>query len=576
MKCRFSTIALLLLAGPLWADTLHVPKDHPTIQAGIDAAKPGDKVLVEPGTYRESVRLKAGVIVQSAGDDAKGKLGLKRAEGAILDGGGAAAKGPAVVLADGAVLDGFTITRVGAFDQKEYDKHYATQGENLPDDQGAVGKGKDFPAIGIVGVTATVRHCIVHDNGHAGIGCIGAHDKKNYSRITKNIVYRNMGGGIGIADGATPTVEANTCFNNLRAGIGNRNSAGLILKNECYDNVRAGIGIREGAKPIVRNNKCYKNRRAGIGVRMEGTAPIIEDNDCYQNAMAGIGARDGAAPLILRNRCYENALAGIGSRDGATAKIFGNKCYRNKMAGIGTQLGAKAFIAHNECYENEKAGIGQSSDAETTIGGNHVHHNKSAGIGFDECKTGKSLVIHNRVIDNELVAIGIHAGWKVRVADNILSRNGGMPPIVMVFKGAEADFVENTIKGSGVAGIRSEGTIRVVNNKFECANLRKGGGPPQFAVWGLPGSDIVFLENTVKGWRHALQADKASVNASYNQISGYWQAGIRVTQPTSPVTAIGNVFWSKDGHQGLALPKGEGLVEDNRFEKADPPKEKEP
>ena len=53
---------------------------------------------------------------------------------------------------------------------------------------------------------------MVHDNGQAGVGCSG---KRNSSRIYKNIVYRNMGGGIGIADDATPTVEANICFNNL-------------------------------------------------------------------------------------------------------------------------------------------------------------------------------------------------------------------------------------------------------------------------------------------------------------------------------------------------------------------------
>src|SRR5581483_26832 len=323
---QLMTITLALLNGtPLLAGTLHVPKDHPTIQGALDAAKPGDTVLVSAGTYQESIRLKERVTLKSAGDDAKGKLGLKRAEGTVIDGGGDQANGPAVVLAEGAMLDGFTVTRVGLFDQKDYDKHYASHGEQLPDDRGAVGAGKGFPAVAVAGVTAVVKHCLVHDNGHAGIGCTGEAGKRNASWIVMNIVYRNMGGGIGIADGAAPTVEANVCFNNLRGGIGNRKSAGLILKNECFDNVRAGIGIREGAKPIVRGNKCYKNRRAGIGCRMEGTAPLIEDNDCYQNAMAGIGARDGAAPLILHNRCYENTLAGIGSRDGARPYLFGNK-----------------------------------------------------------------------------------------------------------------------------------------------------------------------------------------------------------------------------------------------------------
>ncbi|MCI0681967.1 MAG: right-handed parallel beta-helix repeat-containing protein [Gemmataceae bacterium] len=523
-RCIAAVILFGTCAVPIRAATWHVPRDFKTIQAAVDAAKPGDTVLVEAGTYREQVRLKERVTVRSAGDEAKGQRGLQRAEAAIIDGGGAAAPGPpGVVLAEASILDGFTITRFGLFDQKEYDKHYASQGENLPDDRGAVGAGKDFPAVSVSGVTAVVRHCIVHDNGRAGIGCMG---DGNRSWVFQNIVYRNMGGGIGIADGAAPTVESNICFNNLRGGIGSRRSAGLILKNQSYDNVRAGIGIREGAKPIVQGNKCYKNRRAGIGVRMENTAPVIDDNDCYQNAMAGIGAGDGASPLILRNRCYENTLAGIGSRDDAKPQIVGNQCYRNKKA----------------------------------------------GIGFDACQSGKALVIHNKVIDNDAVAIGIHGGWKVRIVDNVLSRDGGMPPIVMVFKDAEADFAENTITGSGVAGIRTEGVVRIVKNKFECPSLRKGGGPPQFAVWGLPGSKIVYMNNTVKGWRHALHADKATVVASYNQVSGYWQAGIQVTRPVAPVVAIGNVFRSKEGHPGVVAPTGQGIVEHNRVEKGPAPK----
>ncbi len=35
--------------------TLHVPADHPTIQAAVDAASPGDLILVEPGVYEEAV-----------------------------------------------------------------------------------------------------------------------------------------------------------------------------------------------------------------------------------------------------------------------------------------------------------------------------------------------------------------------------------------------------------------------------------------------------------------------------------------------------------------------------------------
>jgi hypothetical protein len=563
-------LALFLAAAApsLAAGTLRVPQDHKTIQAAIDAAQEGDRILVAVGTYTERVRMKPGVTLKSAGDDSKGALGLKRAESTIIDGNVAGAEGAGVTMAEDSSLDGFTVTGVGQYDDALWKKHHATQGEEQSHEHiGAPGTA----GIAVTGIArCTVVNNIVHHIGYTGIAITGAEGKRVSPRIVRNVAYRNMGGGIGSMKKSAAIIEENVCFENFYAGIGHSDASPLVINNVCYGNIRAGIGISEGSCPIVRGNKCYQNRRAGIGVRSEKTAPLVEDNDCYENAMAGIGSRDGASPVVRGNRCHENGMAGIGSRGGARPVIVGNKCYRNADAGIGSELGAVAYIAHNECYENEDAGIGQRSDAETTLDGNYVHHNKKAGLGFDECKSGNSTVVHNKVVDNGLVAVGIHAGWNVRLVGNELSRPDGLPPIVMVFKGSEAEFSGNTIQGSGVAGIRTEGTVRIVNNKFHCPGLRKGGGPPQFAVWGLPGAEIVFVGNKIARWRHALSADKAAVSASYNEVSDYWQVGIRVSDPTAPATAIGNIFWSEAGHTGVEIKGDQGIVEDNRVEKARP------
>src|SRR5437764_1760526 len=71
-----SLIGALALAASVAcsARTIQVPQDYPTIQAGVSAAAPGDKVVVEEGTYSEQV------------DIATPDIELVGEDGAILDG----------------------------------------------------------------------------------------------------------------------------------------------------------------------------------------------------------------------------------------------------------------------------------------------------------------------------------------------------------------------------------------------------------------------------------------------------------------------------------------------------------
>lgn len=316
-RCRLPearVVVLLAFAGNFtFAATLNVPTDFKTIPNAINAAKPGDTVIVAAGMYRETfLKLKPGVIVRSAGNDAKGRVGLKRAEATILEGG--------VEMAEKAVLDGFTVTGVGNYDDKLWQHHFDTQGNEQPHEHiGADGK----PGIAVAS-DCSVLNNIVHHIGYTGIAITGGSP-----RIAGNVCFRNMGGGIGSMNGSTAIIEGNTCFENFYAGIGCDASSPMIKNNICHGNIRAGIGISEGSSPKVMGNRCFNNRRAGIGIRTGAeTRPVAENNECRENEMAGIGVEEGARPTLSKNKLTNNRLVAIGVTGGSHAVITDNEMSR--------------------------------------------------------------------------------------------------------------------------------------------------------------------------------------------------------------------------------------------------------
>jgi parallel beta-helix repeat protein len=534
---RLSVITLFLVVGfcgssMVFAKDLHVPEDHPSVQAAINAAEAGDTVWLAAGIYKERIVLTEGITLRSTGDDQRGQTGLRRAEATVIDGGGRQGQGPGITMAQGCVLDGVTVTNVGLYDDAEWNKHHATQGNDQPHEHiGHFGA----PGIGVVGVNCTITNCIVHHNGDTGIGIRKADSDDCSPRITANVCYRNMGGGIGSMDGSTAIIDGNTCFQNFYAGIGHSAASPIVTNNTCYENIRAGIGVSDGASPVVKANRCYDNRRAGIGVRTgHTTSPVVENNDCYSNDMAGIGCEEHSTPIIRHNRCHHNAMAGIGSQSGAAPVIVGNTCYENDSAGIGIQDEVQAVIVDNECRENKTTGIGVRSGATAVVCG-------------------------NRCIENRLVAVGLPDGATAVLADNELVRTGGMPPLVAINGGSTALLSNNTLSGGGVAGLLLEGRAIVSGNRFQAKGRRQGS-----AVWVRAGSVAAIHDNSFNDYRHAVNATGSAVSVTDNTVTGFQQTAIIVRQSSQPAHVFGNTAVSNIPTDNAVIVEGPaGILADN-------------
>ena len=57
-------VMMLSIGSLLQAAERNVPGDYDTIQAAIDASQPGDTVLVEPGTWRETITLRSNIVLR--------------------------------------------------------------------------------------------------------------------------------------------------------------------------------------------------------------------------------------------------------------------------------------------------------------------------------------------------------------------------------------------------------------------------------------------------------------------------------------------------------------------------------
>ncbi|MBN2071582.1 MAG: hypothetical protein JW814_09020 [Candidatus Krumholzibacteriota bacterium] len=203
-------------SGESWDDAFT------NLSAAVTAAKAGDEIWVVAGTYtsgttdhdRPVVSLKSGVSLYGGFDGSEAALAERdvAANPTILDGNDMAFH--VVIGADGAVLDGFTITGGNA------------------NGEGEAGRGA---GVFLSGISMTISHCII-ENNYAEFGA-GIYATADNSTISTSIIRFNETGGMGsdYAGGAgflamdASTTQITDChfFQNVSAKYG----GGLLSYN---------------------------------------------------------------------------------------------------------------------------------------------------------------------------------------------------------------------------------------------------------------------------------------------------------------------------------------------------------
>jgi len=364
----------MLWSDPSSADTLHVCPSgcaYRQIRVALWDAQPGDTIMVGPGTYRESIGLKAGVRVQGAGSDVT----------FLISEGRPAVVGTGPITAT-CVLDGFTI--IGGAHEP------TSRGGAIYVDSGA----KQIISNNVI------SGCLASEKG----GGIYVEGPGTAPVIVDNLFVGNtvqhVGGGAIYVQDAAPIIDRNTFIGNLADKDGGALAVYTI-----------GAPIPQA---VVTNNVFISNtaRAKGGAIYLQGASPEIRANHILSNTAlsgAGIHANDHCSARVEGNLIAYNVTIGAGddSAGGGLAIVGGSnvRVNRNIIRQNGAAWGDGVYV----------------DNASPDVTNNVIVDNGSANLVLT---TASPHIVNNTILGSSCwntVGIDLFGSSQPRVVNNVIA-----------------------------------------------------------------------------------------------------------------------------------------------------------
>lgn len=310
--------------------------DYTTITAAVQAANPGDRILVRAGLYSEGIVIDKPLEI--IGDTSPGEVVIR-------------ATGKSVVLFTTSMgrLANVTLRQMG---------------------------GGNWLGIDIAQGRLEVEDCDISSDGSSCVGIHGGADP----RLRRNRIHDGKGGGIFVYENGQGTFEDNDIFSNSLAGVsvktgGNptlrrnriydgkqggvyvyENGQGMLEDNDIFSNSLSGIEVKAAGNPAVRRNRIHDGKQNGIMIHENGQG-AFEDNDIFANAFSGIEIKTGGSPTVRRNRIHDDKASGIYVHKNGQGVLEDNEIFSNAVAGVRVTTGGNPILRSNQINKNGYQGI---------------------------------------------------------------------------------------------------------------------------------------------------------------------------------------------------------------------------
>lgn len=328
---------------------------YTTVTGAIEAARPGERILVRPGIYREGLVLEKPVEITGEGEASK----------VIIE---ATGKSTLLSTAGTGRIANLTLRQNG---------------------------GGTWFALDIAGGGLEVEGC---DITSYGLACLAVHNNATPIVIGNRIHDSNVGGGVLIYDRGQGLLENNDIFDNAHSGITIETEAKPVLRrNRIHDNRRSGVHIYQGGQGLLEDNDIFGNNQAGVEIKTNGN-PTLIGNRIYEGKQTGILVSDSGRGVLEDNDIFGNTYSGVEIRTGGDPQLRRNKIHDGKARGVFVWNGGKGTLEENDIIGNAYSGIVIKEGGNPNIFNNRISKNKLRGIHVYD--NGKGTIMDNDLRDN--------------------------------------------------------------------------------------------------------------------------------------------------------------------------------
>ena len=374
--------------------------DHATLTEALGAAKPGDRILIRPGLYKEGLVLDKPVEI--VGDGEAGEVVIE-------------ASGKDVILFKASMgrIANVTLRQTGR--GRWFGVDIAQGRLEL---EGCDITSQSLACVAIHGgADPRLRRNRIHGGKECGVLVF----ENGQGTLEDNDIFNNALAGVQSESGGNPTARRNRIHGGKEAGIYVVDDGqGTFEDNDIFGNVLSGVSIRSGGNPIVRRNRIYDGKQSGVYVYDEGRG-TIEDNDIFGNKLSGVTVATRANPVVRRNRIHDGTESGVYAYHDGEGTFEDNDIFGNKLSGVSIHYRGNPTISRNRIHDGKEHGVYVSRNGQGTLEDNDIFGNTLAGIAI---KTGGNPTVRrNRISKNGSHGVRVDEDGGGVIEDNDLRGN---------------------------------------------------------------------------------------------------------------------------------------------------------